>query len=152
MGVIVSSIGKFADFVRTGLHERRLATALLWEIENACEIISSWSVDQISADRIGQLPFSNFVTEELSDTKWVANIRSDKVLVPTRGALESSDETALHEVEQSEASLADEFWVVDGLRVHLRLSAKFRGQEIQPVERIFWVFPDESSGIQPGKQ
>jgi hypothetical protein len=131
LGVIVASVGKFSAFVRQGVQDRQLALQLHWEIENAREVISSWPVAEVTQARIEQLGISAELAEILAQPRWTASVqpqtitgkRQDEPLDPAAAVTPSVQATS----------------------VSLRLQAGYRGQQIKPVELIFWLLPEPAN-------
>lgn len=126
LGVIVSSVGKFAAYVDRGVQDRRLALRLQWEIENAREVIGSWPLAEITTARIEKLAISSELAEVLSQPHWTAIVQP---LVISGQPNEAQPTPA----------------TVQAISVSLQLQAGYRGQQIKPVELVFWVLADATS-------
>lgn len=74
LGVAVSALGNMLGRIQHGLNDRELATRVSWEIDNARERIGSWAVDQITPDRIEELPISEALQDRVENLKWQSEV------------------------------------------------------------------------------
>lgn len=126
LGVLIAAVGQFSNHIRTGLADRRLSQAIQWELENARELIGTWSIEQITSDKIAQLPISQTLSEQLTTPRWLATVESIAI------------------APQQQGTTADSM-VLKGVNVSLRLEAEYRGQTIKPAELVFWIFDSTST-------
>ena len=68
-------LGGFVHQVKQGLRERELSVRCDWELTNARERIGSWPVDQLTTERIQQIPISESLSESVSDAHFSAAIQ-----------------------------------------------------------------------------
>ncbi len=69
-----SMVGRFVSQVKRGLKERELSARIEWELINDRELIGSWSPDQITRERIEQIPLSKSLANRLTTGRLVAQV------------------------------------------------------------------------------
>lgn len=67
--VATSLVGGFVSQVSDGLRDRETSSRLEWELLNAREVIGSWSADEITAERIAELPISAALADRVKNAK-----------------------------------------------------------------------------------
>ena len=73
--VAVTFVGRFVSQVRVGLKDRELSARTEWELRNARERIGSWPVEQITRERIEQLPLSKSLSDRFESAGFVAQVQ-----------------------------------------------------------------------------
>ena len=73
--VAVTLVGRFVSQVKHGLRDRELSARTEWELLNARERIGSWSTEQITRERIEQLPLSKSLTDRFTSVSFVAQVQ-----------------------------------------------------------------------------
>ncbi len=88
LAIAASLVGRFVSQVRSGLRDRELSARVGWELQNARERIGSWSTDEITKERIAQLPVSKAVASKLENARLNATVlRIDSPVVATQVTL-----------------------------------------------------------------
>lgn len=82
LSVAAIGVSRFVAAVHSGLRDQELRQRIGWEIENARELIGSWEAEEITEDRIEQLPFSNGLAESLSEVRWVSRVNRVEEPIP----------------------------------------------------------------------
>ena len=67
--VATTLVGGFVSQVSDGLRDRETSSRLEWELLNALEVIGSWSADEITAERIAELPISAALADRVKNAK-----------------------------------------------------------------------------------
>lgn len=70
------AVGQFASQVRQGLRDRALSGQLGWELENVRERVRSWNVEDVTADRIAEIPISPALAARVDRARWVAEVQT----------------------------------------------------------------------------
>lgn len=137
--VIFASIGKFAAHVNQGIQRRWLALQLQWELNNAREIIGSWAVPEVTQSRIEKLGVSAELAELLENPRWSATVQPQLLAV---GSIDN--QTGLPSPAPAAQSAPSRSVTVPATAVRLQLQAGFLGQQIKPVELVFWLLAEEN--------
>lgn len=75
-------VSQFVATVHSGLREQELRQRIGWEVENARELICSWETEEITKERIEQLPLTSGLTDTLSEVRWVSKVSQVEKPIP----------------------------------------------------------------------
>ena len=75
LAIAASLVGRFVSQVRSGLSDRELGARIGWELQNARERIGSWSTDEITAERIGQMQVSKGIAGRIENARLNASVK-----------------------------------------------------------------------------
>ena len=82
LAVATALVGGFVHQVQAGLRDRELSTRCDWELMNARERIGSWQTDQISLEKIQQIPISDSLSSHVNNAHLIASIKNIEKPVP----------------------------------------------------------------------
>ncbi len=106
--VALTMVGRFVSQVKSGLRVRELSNRTEWELLNARERIGSWSPEQITRERIEQLPLSKSLTDRFTSAAFVARVTHvDQPIVAEQVTLAIAGELDGQKIEPAVLT----FWV-----------------------------------------
>ena len=108
LAIAAPLVAKFASQVRRGLQDREISARLEWELINVRERIGTWPAEQITAERIGQVPISSSLTEQVPSAKLSAKVSQvEKPVAATQVTLAVQCERGGQTIEPATLT----FWV-----------------------------------------
>ncbi len=110
LGIAASLMGQFAIQVRQGLRDRELNCRCDWELLNLRERIGSWSLDQVTTERIAQVEVSEPLRKRLTEPKFKALVA--RVDQPTPALQVTIGLEAVRDGQVIQPSTLT-FWIVD---------------------------------------
>jgi hypothetical protein len=108
LSTAAAGVTRFISHAGTGLQGLEQRHAMMRELENARAIIGSWPIDEVTAEKIEQIPFSASVQPASSTIQWQAQVK--RIDVPL-AALQIT--LAIQTVRQQQSSIPVKltFWL-----------------------------------------
>ncbi len=128
LAILVGVVGTFSSYVREGVDNLRFQKLIQWEIQNTRERISTWPVQHITQENVSAIEISAEITEQLSEARWNATVSP----------------TTIQPIGSSTSTPA--------ISIQLRLTGKYKGQQITPSEIQFWVLTESTDQQSATKQ